>query len=96
MRQPTHDPVERLNEHHADDLLAVARTLGGDPDATSARAEHIGPTGVDLVVDGPHGRWRTHVDFVEPAAGNRELRLAVRALAAVARATAARNERRAP
>ena len=96
MRQPAHDPVQRLNEHHADDLLALARTLGGHPDAASARAEHVGPTGVDLVVDSPHGRSTTHIDFVEPAAGNSELRLAFRALAAVARATTARGERNAP
>lgn len=95
MSQP-HDPVQRLNDHHGDDLLAVARTLGGHPDATSARAEHIGPAGVDLVIDSPLGWSRTHVNFVEPADGNRELRLAFRALAAVARATLTRRERSAP
>ena len=92
MSHQPHDPVQRLNEHHAEDLLAVARALGNHPDATSARAEHIGTTGVDLVIDTPHGRSRTHVDFVEPATSDRELRLAFRALAAVARATTTRRQ----
>lgn len=63
-----HDPVDIVNDHHADDLLAVARAFGGRPDATAARAERIDREGMDLVVDTPRGPVGTHVAFAEPVA----------------------------
>lgn len=61
-----HDPVERLNDHHADDLLVIAQALGGHPDAVSARAERVDPNGIDLVLETPRGRATTRVPFAEP------------------------------
>lgn len=68
MRQPPrHDPVQRLNDHHADDLLAVARAFGGQPDATSARAEHIDSDGIDLVIETPAGPVTARLAFTQAA-----------------------------
>ena len=58
-----HDPVQRLNEHHAEDLLAVARAFGGHPDATAALATNVGSAGLDLDVATPAGAAMVHVDF---------------------------------
>ncbi len=63
-RPRDHDPVQRLNDLHAGDLLAIARTFGGHPDATSARAERVHDEGIDLAVDEPGGPTTTRVPFV--------------------------------
>ena len=63
-----HDPVEHVNDNHADDLLAVARAFGGHPDATAARAERIDRDRIDLAVDTPHGPAQTRVAFADPVA----------------------------
>jgi hypothetical protein len=84
-RRPAHDPRERLNEHHADDLLATARAFG-HPDATSARAAYVNRDGIDLTIQTPHGPETAHVPFAEPAAARPSgIRLAFRALARAAR-----------
>jgi hypothetical protein len=48
-----HDPVERLNAHHADDVLAIARTFGGQPGATAATVVAIDGDGLRLAVTSP-------------------------------------------
>jgi hypothetical protein len=63
-----HDPVQHVNDNHADDLLAAARAFGGHPDATAARAERIDREGMDLVVDTPRGPAEAHLAFAEPVA----------------------------
>ena len=40
--------IQHLNEDHADALLAMARTLGGHPDATEATCVRIDRYGLDL------------------------------------------------
>jgi hypothetical protein len=62
--------VQRLNDLHADDLLAIARTFGGHPDATSARAERVDDDGMDLALDEPGGPATARVAFVR-AVGQR-------------------------
>lgn len=71
-QQPA-DPVERLNDHHADDLLIIARTLGGHPDALSARAQRVDHSGIDLIVDSPRGQAATRVAFSEPLAATDDM-----------------------
>src|SRR2546425_236708 len=67
MTHGTHvDPVQHLNDNHADDLLAAARTLGGHPDAISVRAERVDRTGIDLRVDTSDGQVAGRVSFAEP------------------------------
>ena len=86
-RSPRHDPVERLNKHHADDLLVIARAFGGQPEATAARAVAVDAVGIELAVDTPQGSSTARVDFIEPvAAGPRRsvIDLARRARAALA------------
>ena len=63
MARPAHDPVQRLNRHHADDVLAVAQTFAGHPDANAARVVAITPAGLALVVDRPAGPEEAHIDF---------------------------------
>ena len=87
-----HDPVQRLNDHHADDLLAVARAFGGHPDATSARAEHIDLDGVDLAIDTPDGPATVRLAFTQPAATPARRRLAFRDLARRAHAALAADD----
>jgi hypothetical protein len=69
MNQTRHDPIERLNDHHRDDLLAVARTFAGYPTATRARAMRVDARGVDLEVDHREGTATAYVAFPEPADG---------------------------
>ncbi len=60
------DPLQHMNADYGDDLLAAARALGGHPDATAARAEHVDRHGVDLAVVTPTGTVTARVDFAEP------------------------------
>jgi hypothetical protein len=82
MTRPTHDGVQRLNQHHADDVLAVARAFGGHPNAAAAQVVAIDSSGLDLLVKTPDGQSTTHVAFVDPATSPR---LAFRELARRAR-----------
>lgn len=72
------DPVQHLNDDHADDLLAVARAFGGIPDATSAQAESVDSYGIDLVLATARGPAAVRVGFTEPVgdAGPEGLRAA--------------------
>jgi hypothetical protein len=83
-----HDPLERLNEHHGDDLLAIARTFGGYPDAVSAQAEGMGVEGVDITVETAQGQARAHVAFSDAVreSGPGGVRVAFTRLARQARA----------
>jgi hypothetical protein len=82
-----HDPVQRLNDHHADDLLAVAQAFACHPTATSARAMRVDARGIDLEIDHREGTTIAHVAFPEPADGTpRSVRGAFHRLAAEARA----------
>jgi hypothetical protein len=83
--RPAHDPVERLNRHHADDVLAVARTFGGRPDATAARVVALDATGLELAIEAPSGTTTVRVAFDPTAAGGTSPRLRFRALAGRAR-----------
>jgi putative heme iron utilization protein len=58
--------VAHLNDDHADALLAMARALGGHPDATAASCSAADRYGLDLVVDTPRGRAPARVGFAAP------------------------------
>lgn len=76
-----HDPVKRLNDHHAEQLLDVSRAFAGHLDAVSARATSIDDNGVSLVIktaDG--GEAAAQVEFGVPTRGARR-RLAFQTLA---------------
>ena len=76
-----HDPVQRLNEHHASELLDIARAFAGLPHALAARATGLDDRGLDLAVDTPTGPTTARVEFPDTASGARR-RLAFRDLAA--------------
>jgi putative heme iron utilization protein len=80
-----HDARQRLNDHHADDLLAIARVYAGQTDATAARAEGCDPAGVDLAIETPRGPVRTRVEFAAAGDPNRPARQSFRSLARAAR-----------
>jgi heme oxygenase (biliverdin-IX-beta and delta-forming) len=88
MPSAPHDAVQRLNEHHFHDVLAVARAFGGQPQATAARVISVDASGLDLLVETPAGELETRIGFADalpdvdvPASP----RLAFRALARRAR-----------
>jgi hypothetical protein len=78
--------IAHLNEDHADALLAIARSLGGHPDATAAACTGIDRYGVDLGVVTPRGAGETRVGFAQPATAPDGLRAATVELARRARA----------
>jgi putative heme iron utilization protein len=82
------DAVAHLNHDHADALLAMARALGGHPDATSATCAAADRYGLDLVVDTPRGRAPARVGFATPVTAREGLRGATVALTRRARAAA--------
>jgi len=88
MARPQHNPAQRLNDHHPDDVLAVARAFGGQPQATTAQVTSVDAAGLDLLVETPAGAVETRIAFADalpdgdvPASP----RLAFRALARRAR-----------
>ncbi|MBF6353924.1 DUF2470 domain-containing protein [Nocardia higoensis] len=68
--------VAHLNDDHADALAAMARVLGGYPDATTALCERADRYGLDLRVQTPRGVARTRVGYGEPIEEIGELRAA--------------------
>jgi heme iron utilization protein len=78
--------VAHLNADHADALLAMARTLAGHPDATSAQCHAIDRYGLDLFITTPRGVGVGRLAFAEPAADRHGLRAATIELARRARA----------
>jgi putative heme iron utilization protein len=77
--------VAHLNDDHADALLAMARMLGGHPDATSATCSRADRYGLDLEVDTPRGRAHARIGFREPCVAPDGLRAATVELARRAR-----------
>ena len=87
MPSARHDAVQRLNDHHLHDVLAVARAFG-QPQAPAARVTSVDAAGLDLLVETPAGEVETRIAFADalpdvdvPASP----RLAFRALARRAR-----------
>jgi len=81
--------VQRVNEKHAEELLGIARLLGGHPEATAARAGRIDRDGVDLVLTTPGGPVELRIEFTEPVSDPKWMRAAFRELTRRAQATAA-------
>jgi len=77
--------IAHLNEDHADALLAMARALGGYPDATAARCTAIDRHGLDLALRTPRGEAAVRIGFAEPASAPDGLRAATVELARRAR-----------
>jgi len=88
MHRP-HDPVQRVNDKHGGDLLAVARSFGRHPEATSARALRIDGDGIDLLLATPQGPVEARVCFAEPVSDPKRMRAAFRDLTRRAQATLA-------
>ncbi len=61
-----HDPLEQMNTHRSEELLAIVRAFGGHPDALAVRAEDVDPGGIDVAVTTPDGPSRTRIAFPEP------------------------------
>lgn len=77
--------VDHLNEDHADNLLEMARALGGREDAESARCAGIDRYGLDLTLETPDGMAATRIDFLDPVESPDGLREATVLLAKAAR-----------
>ncbi|MCK0176154.1 HugZ family protein [Mycolicibacterium sp. F2034L] len=68
--------IDHLNADHADSLLAMARTLGGYPDATTAACTGADRYGLDLRVETDRGVAYTRVGYAAPLHAPAELRSA--------------------
>jgi len=88
MNHGPHDPVQRVNDKHAEELLAVARSLGSHPEATSARAARVDRDGIDLVLTTPEGPVETRIEFTKPVTDPKWMRAAFRDLTRRAQAAA--------
>jgi putative heme iron utilization protein len=73
--------VAHLNDDHADALLAMARRLGGYPDASEAGCERADRYGLDLRVVTPRGVARTRVGYAARIDAVEQLRAATVELA---------------
>ena len=80
MSHGRHDPVQRVNDRHSEELLTVAQVLGGHAAAPAARAETIDGLGIDLVLTTPEGPIRARIDFAEPVSDPRRMRAAFKEL----------------
>jgi heme iron utilization protein len=80
--------IAHLNEDHADALLAMARGLGGYPDAVEAHCTSIDRYGLELGVETPRGRATTRIAFAEAASDPNGLRAGTIELARRARSAA--------
>lgn len=78
--------IDHLNDDHADALLAMARALGGYPDATAARCTGADRYGLDLVLETPRGTAPARVGYAEPLTSAAALRAAAVELTRRARA----------
>jgi hypothetical protein len=86
--RPPHDAAQRLNDHHPDEVLAIARAFGGQPQATAAQVTSVDAAGLDLLVETPAGWFETSIAFADALADGdvpASPRLAFRALARRAR-----------
>ena len=79
--------IAHLNADHADALLAMARALGGYPDASAAECHAIDRLGLDLFVTAPGGYGMVRLGFAEPVTEPHGLRAATVELARRARAS---------
>lgn len=68
--------IEHLNADHADSLAAMARALGGYPDAVSAMCTGADRYGLDLKVTSERGVAYTRVGYAAPLGSITELRQA--------------------
>ncbi len=58
--------IAHLNDDHAESLCAMAKTLGGYPDATAATCTGADRYGLDLKVSTPRGVAYTRVGYASP------------------------------
>ncbi|OKH78828.1 pyridoxamine 5'-phosphate oxidase [Mycobacterium sp. SWH-M3] len=68
--------IAHLNADHADALVAMARTLGGYPDATAAQCTAADRYGLDLRITSDRGAAHTRVAYAAPISSIAELRAA--------------------
>ncbi|BBX19643.1 pyridoxamine 5'-phosphate oxidase [Mycolicibacterium duvalii] len=77
--------ISHLNADHADALLAMARTLGGYPDATAATCTGADRYGLDLRLATGRGVAYTRIGYPQPIHSIAELRSAAVELTRLAR-----------
>lgn len=77
--------IAHLNADHAESLVAMAKTLGGYPDTTSATCTGADRYGLDLRIVTPRGVAYPRIGYAAPIDSIDELRSATVALARAAR-----------
>jgi putative heme iron utilization protein len=72
--EPAAGVIEHMNADHAGELVLLARTLGGRPEATSALMTAVDRYGFDLVAEGPPRRGTLRLGFATPVHAPGEVR----------------------
>lgn len=75
----------QINDHHADDALAICRTLGGVPDAERAEVTGVDGEALHLAAVVAGATVPLRVPFLEPVTESSQVRVAVVNLARRAR-----------
>jgi putative heme iron utilization protein len=81
--------VEHMNTDHAQAQVLMCRHLGGRPDTTEASMSAVDRYGFEMIAAGPSGRGAVRLGFPHPCSTGDEVRKAMVALVADARAQAA-------
>jgi heme iron utilization protein len=81
--------IEHMNADHADAQVLYCRHLAGHPDTTSASMSAVDTYGFEMIAITPNGRHAVRLGFPEPCTDANQVRVAMVALIAEARAAAA-------
>jgi putative heme iron utilization protein len=78
--------IGHMNADHAEAQVLYCRHLAGRPDTTSATMSAVDRYGFEMVAEGPSGRAAVRLGFPQPCATGDEVRRAMVAMVAEARA----------
>jgi heme iron utilization protein len=81
--------IAHMNADHAEAQVLFCRHLAGRPDTTAASMSAVDRYGFELIAVGPTGRAALRLGFPEPCTTGEQVRAAMVALVAQARAAAA-------
>ncbi|MCU1393708.1 MAG: hypothetical protein JWM34_2136 [Ilumatobacteraceae bacterium] len=80
--------IEHMNADHADSQVLFCRHLAGHPDTTSATMSAVDRYGFEMIAVTPNGRHAVRLGFPEPCTDALQVRQALVAMVAEARAMA--------
>jgi heme iron utilization protein len=81
--------IEHMNADHSEAQVLFCRHLAGHPDTTSASMSAVDRYGFEMIATTPNGRHAVRLGFAEPCTDGNQVRQAMVAMVAQARAAAA-------